>query len=84
MPHPTDLQPTSPLLSQPASAIHKPCTPDLDFHKGIFATPSPPPPGSFYWKYVTPEEDARWYNWAGKDSKFDMVQHWKRELETMQ
>ncbi|KAI6046738.1 hypothetical protein EDC04DRAFT_2597854 [Pisolithus marmoratus] len=41
--------------------------------KIIFATPSPPPPDSLYWKYVTPEEDARWYDCMGEDNTFNVI-----------
>jgi hypothetical protein len=36
----------------------------------FFAIPSPPSPTSNYWKYVTPEEDALWYDHAGTDDSF--------------
>ncbi|KAG2065941.1 hypothetical protein BDR04DRAFT_1160880 [Suillus decipiens] len=36
----------------------------------FFATLSPPSPTSNYWKYVTPEEDALWYDHAGTDDGF--------------
>ena len=60
------------------------CTPTPRRVQSIFATPSPPPPGSLYWKYVTPEEDAQWYDCAGKNSQFDTVRRWKKELENME
>ena len=55
--------------------------PGLGADKSIFATPSPPPPSSLYWKYITCEEDAKWYDWEHKDSSYDKVRRWKKELE---
>ncbi|KAG1804053.1 uncharacterized protein BJ212DRAFT_1486892 [Suillus subaureus] len=46
----------------------------------FFATPSPPSPMSNYWKYVTPEEDALWYDRAGTDDGFQVVHQMKQEL----
>jgi hypothetical protein len=46
----------------------------------FFATPSPPSPTSNYWKYVTREEDAAWYDRAGTDDSFHVVRQMKREL----
>jgi hypothetical protein len=46
----------------------------------FFATPSPPSPTSNYWKYVTPEEDALWYDHAGTDDGFQVVCQMKQEL----
>ncbi|KAG2054061.1 hypothetical protein BDR06DRAFT_996746 [Suillus hirtellus] len=42
---------TRPVLSTPKSNM-----------KSMFAIPSPPPPGSIYWKYVSKEEDEAWYD----------------------
>lgn len=46
----------------------------------FFATPSPPSPTSNYWKYVTWEEDAAWYDRAGTDDHFYVVRQMKCEL----
>ncbi|KIK16600.1 hypothetical protein PISMIDRAFT_25096 [Pisolithus microcarpus 441] len=59
-------------------------TKHLPSFKSIFATPSPPPSGSLYWKYVTPEEDAKWYDRTGEDSTFNVIRRWKRELEGLE
>lgn len=45
--------------------------------RSFFATPSPPPPNSIYWKYVTPEEDTKWYDCAGVDESFSVVRQRK-------
>ncbi|KAG2156906.1 uncharacterized protein EDB93DRAFT_1247093 [Suillus bovinus] len=50
---------TKPVLSMPKSNM-----------KSIFATPSPPPPGSIYWKYVSKEEDEAWYDQSRTDKNF--------------
>ncbi|KAG2738495.1 hypothetical protein P692DRAFT_20882627 [Suillus brevipes Sb2] len=61
----------------PVSTTPKPKKTDwTDF----FATPSPPSPTSNYWKYVTPEEDALWYDRARTDSGFRVVRQMKQEL----
>ncbi|KAG1811861.1 uncharacterized protein BJ212DRAFT_1301868 [Suillus subaureus] len=44
--------------STPGSTTIPPCLECLDPHS-FFATPSPPPPDSIYWKYVTHEEDSK-------------------------
>jgi hypothetical protein len=49
----------------------------------FFATPSPPPPDSIYWKYVTCEEDSKWYDRAGVDDSFSVMRQWKRELQAL-
>ncbi|KAG1722337.1 hypothetical protein EDD22DRAFT_1054625 [Suillus occidentalis] len=49
----------------------------------FFATPSPPSPTSNYWKYVTREEDAAWYDRAGTDDRFHVVRQMKRELREL-
>ncbi|KAG2742849.1 hypothetical protein P692DRAFT_20879564 [Suillus brevipes Sb2] len=51
--------------------------------RSFFSTPSPPPPNSIYWKYVTPEEDAKWYDHAGVDESFSVVRQRKRELQAL-
>ncbi|KAG1765065.1 hypothetical protein EV702DRAFT_1051130 [Suillus placidus] len=50
--------------------------------KSFFKTPSPPPPGSIYWNYVSHEEDARWYDRTGTDNSFEGVHKMKRCLTT--
>ncbi|KAG0693485.1 hypothetical protein DFH29DRAFT_881422 [Suillus ampliporus] len=50
------------ITSTPKAAITK--------WKSIFATPSPPPPGSIYWKYVSREEDKAWYDQSRSDKDF--------------
>ncbi|KAG2337296.1 hypothetical protein BDR05DRAFT_1005173 [Suillus weaverae] len=55
----------------------------VHIHKPIFATPSPPPPTSIYWKYVSKEEDAAWYARSGKDDGFHAVHQIKRELQAL-
>ncbi|KAG1761068.1 hypothetical protein EDD22DRAFT_848059 [Suillus occidentalis] len=54
----------------------------LDCHC-MFVTPSPPPPGSIYWKYFTREEDARWYDRSGTDKSFQAVRKMKQELQAL-
>ncbi|KAL4063316.1 hypothetical protein J3A83DRAFT_4379734 [Scleroderma citrinum] len=81
-PHPASQHPS--LTKSNIGSADVPLTQCLCVHKTIFATPSPPPPGSLYWKYITHEEDARWYDQEGKNSSFDMVWHWKQELEELQ
>lgn len=51
--------------------------------KSFFATPSPPGPDSIYWKYVTQEEDAAWYDRSGTDDRFHAVRQMKRELQQL-
>ncbi|KAG2109480.1 hypothetical protein DEU56DRAFT_920361 [Suillus clintonianus] len=51
--------------------------------RSFFATPSPPPPDSIYWKYITREEDSKWYDRAGTDSSFSAVRHRKQELQAL-
>ncbi|KAG2131896.1 hypothetical protein BD769DRAFT_1666366 [Suillus cothurnatus] len=48
--------------------------------KSFFNTPSPPGPDSFYWKYVSWEEDAKWYDRSGTDASFRAVRQMKEEL----
>ncbi|KAG1839979.1 hypothetical protein DFJ58DRAFT_733077 [Suillus subalutaceus] len=57
-----------------SSAVIKPV-------KSIFAMPSPPPPGSIYWKYVSQEEDKVWYDQSYTDRNFLVVHAMKQELE---
>ncbi|KAG1725614.1 uncharacterized protein EDB91DRAFT_1254662 [Suillus paluster] len=57
-------------------------TPRLDRHC-MFATPSPPPPGSIYWKYFMREEDAKFYDCAGTDESFHAVRQKKKELQAL-
>lgn len=64
------------------STVPKP-TVATPVHKPIFATPSPPPPTSIYWKYVSKEEDATWYDRSGKDDGFRAVREIKRELQAL-
>ncbi|KAG2125078.1 uncharacterized protein EDB93DRAFT_1252913 [Suillus bovinus] len=52
-------------------------------HHCIFATPSPPPAGSLYWKYFTKEEDAKMYDRSGTDKSFHAVQQMKKELQAL-
>ncbi|KIK36558.1 hypothetical protein CY34DRAFT_16310 [Suillus luteus UH-Slu-Lm8-n1] len=51
-------------ITEPESELDVPTTAPstvaTPVHKPIFATPSPPPPTSIYWKYVSKEEDAAW------------------------
>lgn len=61
----------------PVSTTPKPKKKDWT---NFFATPSPPSPTSNYWKYVTPEEDALWYDRARTDSGFRVVRQMKQEL----
>jgi hypothetical protein len=49
----------------------------------FFTTPSPPPSDSIYWKYITREEDSKWYDRAGTDSSFSTVRQWKQELRAL-
>ncbi|KAG0692629.1 hypothetical protein DFH29DRAFT_1008309 [Suillus ampliporus] len=49
----------------------------------LFTTPSPPPPGSLYWKYFTKEEDVRMYDRSGTDKSFQAVRETKKELQAL-
>ncbi|KAG0702246.1 hypothetical protein DFH29DRAFT_875288 [Suillus ampliporus] len=51
--------------------------------RSFFATPSPPPPNSIYWKYVMREEDSKWYDRAGVDDSFSVMRQQKRELQAL-
>ncbi|KAG1837807.1 hypothetical protein C8R48DRAFT_782569 [Suillus tomentosus] len=66
--------PPRPELSESATRLDRHC---------MFATPSPPPPGSIYWKYFTTEEDARWYDRSGTDKSFQAVRKMKEELQAL-
>ncbi|KAG2337405.1 hypothetical protein BDR05DRAFT_1005043 [Suillus weaverae] len=48
--------------------------------KGFFDTPSPPGPGSLYWKYILHEEDDRWYDRSKTDASFDAVHQMRQKL----
>ncbi|KAG2046667.1 hypothetical protein BDR06DRAFT_1014548 [Suillus hirtellus] len=48
--------------------------------KGFFDTPSPPGPNSLYWKYISREEDDRWYDRSKTDDSFDAVRQMKQQL----
>ncbi|KAG1826391.1 hypothetical protein EV424DRAFT_1537493 [Suillus variegatus] len=48
--------------------------------KGFFDTPSPPGPNSLYWKYISCEEDDRWYDRSKTDDSFDAVRQMKQQL----
>ncbi|KAG1830095.1 hypothetical protein EV424DRAFT_1535172 [Suillus variegatus] len=48
--------------------------------KGFFDTPSPPGPNSLYWKYISREEDDRWYDHLKTDDSFDAVRQMKQQL----
>ncbi|KAI6020381.1 hypothetical protein PISMIDRAFT_23992 [Pisolithus microcarpus 441] len=63
---------------------HPAALPSKPVFKSIFATLSPLPPGSLYWKYITPEEDAEWYDHTGQDKTFNVIWYWKKELEHLQ
>jgi hypothetical protein len=89
----TPLQVIQPLVCDPDSVTESES--DLDVppkhtpkktepkRKSFFKTPSPPPPDSIYWKYVSCEEDARWYDRTGTDNSFEGVRKMKRELEQL-
>ncbi|KAG1765524.1 hypothetical protein EDD22DRAFT_951011 [Suillus occidentalis] len=47
----------------------------------FFATPSPPPPGSLYWKYFTQEEEAKFYDCSHTNEVFQEIHQKKYELE---
>ncbi|KAG1818204.1 uncharacterized protein BJ212DRAFT_1480022 [Suillus subaureus] len=49
--------------------------------KGFFDTPSPPGPDSLYWKYVSCEEDEKWYDRSKTDSSFHAVHSMKQQLK---
>ncbi|KAG1814331.1 uncharacterized protein BJ212DRAFT_1300643 [Suillus subaureus] len=51
--------------------------------KSFFSTPSPPGPDSIYWKYVSREEDAKWYDHLGTDNSFCTVRQMKEELQEL-
>ncbi|KAG2028590.1 hypothetical protein BDR03DRAFT_1019600 [Suillus americanus] len=68
--------------STPGSTTIPPRLERLD-PRSFFATPSPPPPDSIYWKYVTREEDSKWYDRAGVDDSFSVVHQRKRELQAL-
>ncbi|KAG1846996.1 hypothetical protein DFJ58DRAFT_730323 [Suillus subalutaceus] len=86
------VQPVQPLENDPDS-ITEPESSDIDIpsstltatlkRKSFFATPSPPPPNSIYWKHVSREEDARWYDRTGTDDSFRAVRQMKQELEQL-
>ncbi|KAG1818218.1 uncharacterized protein BJ212DRAFT_1480040 [Suillus subaureus] len=62
-PHMDDLDSiTEPESDPPKPSITITSTPKATIWKSIFTVPSPPPPGSIYWKYVTQEEDNAWYD----------------------
>lgn len=67
--------------STAASASATTIVPPRLNRRSFFATPSPPPPDSIYWKYVTREEDSRWYDRTGTDESFSVVRQWKQELQ---
>lgn len=62
-----------------ALSTPKPIIPKLG--RKWFATPSPPPPDSIYWKYFTQEEEARFYDRSGTDKSFQAVRKLKYELQ---
>ncbi|KAG1883059.1 hypothetical protein F4604DRAFT_1920946 [Suillus subluteus] len=51
--------------------------------KSFFSTPSPPGPDSIYWKYVSCEEDAKWYDHSGTDDSFCTIRQMKEELQEL-
>ncbi|KAG1898546.1 uncharacterized protein F5891DRAFT_1190616 [Suillus fuscotomentosus] len=51
--------------------------------KSFFDTPSPPGPDSCYWKYVSREEDAKWYDRAHADNSFLTVRQIKQDLKDL-
>ncbi|KAG1720335.1 hypothetical protein EDD22DRAFT_962862 [Suillus occidentalis] len=51
--------------------------------KSFFDTPSPPGPDSCYWKYVSREEDAKWYDHAHTDNSFLTVRQIKQDLKDL-
>jgi hypothetical protein len=51
--------------------------------KSFFDTPSPPGPDSCYWKYVSQEEDAKWYDHAHTDNSFLTVRQIKQDLKLL-
>ncbi|KAG2080464.1 uncharacterized protein F5147DRAFT_661248 [Suillus discolor] len=51
--------------------------------RGFFDTPSPPGPDSLYWKYVSQEEDAKWYDRSHTDNSFLTVHRIKQELKDL-
>ncbi|KAG1808273.1 uncharacterized protein BJ212DRAFT_1303143 [Suillus subaureus] len=57
----------------------KPIAPKLD--QKWFTTPSPPPPGSIYWKYFAQEEEACFYDHSRTDESFQAVWELKHKLD---
>ncbi|KAG1762073.1 hypothetical protein EDD22DRAFT_953444 [Suillus occidentalis] len=48
--------------------------------RGFFDTPSPPGLDSLYWKYVSREEDEKWYDRSKTDDSFHAVRSIKQQL----
>jgi hypothetical protein len=65
--------------SEPEDQLIKGATP-VPKKKGFFDTPSPPGPDSLYWKYISHEEDDRWYDRSKTDASFDAVRHMRQKL----
>ncbi|KAG1719624.1 uncharacterized protein EDB91DRAFT_1257535 [Suillus paluster] len=78
----TEVRFTSGPSSTPASTTMPPRLERLD-PQSFFATPSPPPPNSIYWKYVMCEEDSKWYDRAGVDDSFTVIRQRKQELQEL-
>ncbi|KAG1837570.1 hypothetical protein DFJ58DRAFT_734287 [Suillus subalutaceus] len=77
-------EPESDIKIAPSAAASASATTIVPSHLdrwSFFATPSPPPPDSIYWKYVTREEDSKWYDRAGTDESFSDMCQWKQELQ---
>ncbi|KAG1737196.1 hypothetical protein EDB19DRAFT_1909891 [Suillus lakei] len=88
LPQPTIPTPTLPVEdpssvtepeSEPEDQLIKGATP-VPKKKGFFNTPSPPGPDSLYWKYISREEDDRWYDRSKTDTSFDTVCQMRQKL----
>ncbi|KAG1740911.1 hypothetical protein EDB19DRAFT_1908226 [Suillus lakei] len=88
LPQPTIPTPTLPVEdpssvtkpeSEPEDQLIKGATP-VPKKKGFFDTPSPPGPDSLYWKYISHEEDDRWYDRSKTDTSFDTVRQMRQKL----
>jgi hypothetical protein len=87
-PQPTIPTPTLPIddpssvtepESEPEDQLIKGATP-VPKKKGFFDTPSPPGPDSLYWKYISREEDDKWYDRSKTDASFDAVRQMRQKL----
>jgi hypothetical protein len=76
-PHVDDPESVTEPETEPESIIAAPK------RKSFFDTPSPPASDSLYWKYVSREEDAKWYDRSHTDNSFLTVRQIKQELKDL-